>query len=173
MSGLCKGITVTTAGAAELFDNFFEYRTDLSLLQYKLKASTQQIVAANIIGTLCYLSTAAFLDTIIFPTLDQLSREIEEQIEAINKSHQLELKVVTNKGKSVCIEPPDDSPKMKMDMNVPHQSNVTESTQSTPSPPIIENSLTSSSTASSDSTLASHIEKPFKPKKTSSVIPPT
>ena len=119
-----------------MFDNFFEYRTDLSLLQYKPKASTQQIIAANILGTLCHLSSAAFLDTVIFPALDQLSRKMEQQIDAINKVHQSEITVI-NKGKLVCIDPPDDSPKMEMDMDTMYQSTVAQSTLSPPSPPII------------------------------------
>ncbi|GBC01359.1 hypothetical protein RclHR1_04160006 [Rhizophagus clarus] len=133
---LCKSITVTTAGAAKLFDNFSEYRMDLGLLQYKPKASTQQIIAANILGTLCHLFSAAFLDTIIFPALDQLSHEIDKQIEAINISHQLEIMAVTNKEKLVCIDPPDNFSKMKMDIETMHQSTVAQSTLSPSSPPI-------------------------------------
>ncbi|GBB92265.1 hypothetical protein RclHR1_19920001 [Rhizophagus clarus] len=117
---LCEGITVVTARAAELFDNFADYRIDLGLLQHKLKASTQQVVAANILGTLYHLSSAAFLDTVVFPILDQLSREMKKQIAAINNLHQSDTKVATNKGKSVCIYPPDDSPKMDIDMEITH-----------------------------------------------------
>ncbi|GES96661.1 hypothetical protein RCL_jg14676.t1 [Rhizophagus clarus] len=144
----------------------------LNLLQFKPKASTQQIIAANILGTLCHLSSAAFLDTVIFSALDQLSRKMEQQIDAINKVHQSEITVI-NKGKLVCIDPPDDSPKMEMDMDTMHQSTVAQSTLSPPSPPIIENSTSPSSTASPDSTLVSHTLKPLEPKKTSSVILPT
>ncbi|GBC00639.1 hypothetical protein RclHR1_03920008 [Rhizophagus clarus] len=115
-----RSITVATAGAAEFFNNFADYRIDLSLLQYKLKASTQQIVAANILKTICYLSTAAFLNTVIFPTLDQVSREMEKRINVINKSHQLKIKAAINKKKSICIDLPDDSPKMEIDMDAPH-----------------------------------------------------
>ncbi|GBB97621.1 hypothetical protein RclHR1_30170001 [Rhizophagus clarus] len=173
---LCEGITVATARAAELFDNFADYRIDLGLSQHKPKASTQQIVAANILGTLCHLFSAAFLDTVIFPTLDQLSH------------------------------PPDDSPKMDMNMEVMHQSKDVLSTLSPPSPPITveqpdswtktltknqkkklkkkaraaekitflqENSSLSFSTASPDSPLASHAQKPVEPTNSRSVIPPT
>ncbi|GES77477.1 hypothetical protein RCL_jg12307.t1 [Rhizophagus clarus] len=114
---LCEGITVAIAGAAELFDNFADYRIDL--------------------GTLCHLFSAAFLDTVIFPTLDELSREMEKQIDVINNLHQSDTKVATNKGKSVCIDPPDDSPKMDMDMETTHQSKDALSTPSPPSPPLL------------------------------------
>ncbi|GES85976.1 hypothetical protein RCL_jg18129.t1 [Rhizophagus clarus] len=98
-----------------------------STLKYQTKAL---LLAANIIGTLCYLSSTVFLDSVIFSILDQLSREMEKQIEVINKSHQSELEAATNKGKSVCIDPPDDFPKMEIDTEVPHQSNAVQSTQS-------------------------------------------
>ncbi|GBC05661.1 hypothetical protein RclHR1_06350005 [Rhizophagus clarus] len=133
---LCEGITVATAGAAELFDNFADYRIDLGLLQHKPKAFTQQIVAANTLGTLCHLSSAAFLDTVIFPILNQLSREMEIQIAAINNSHQSDTEAATNKGKSVYIDPPDDSSKMDINMKTTHQSKDVLSTSSPPSPPI-------------------------------------
>ncbi|GES89594.1 hypothetical protein RCL_jg1424.t1 [Rhizophagus clarus] len=149
---LCEGITVATARAAELFDNFADYRIDLGLSQHKPKASTQQIVAANI------------------------------------------------------LDPPDDSPKMDMNMEVMHQSKDVLSTLSPPSPPITveqpdswtktltknqkkklkkkaraaekitflqENSSLSFSTASPDSPLASHAQKPVEPTNSRSVIPPT
>ncbi|GBB93813.1 hypothetical protein RclHR1_22350001 [Rhizophagus clarus] len=61
---------------------------------------------------------------------------MEKQMDVINKVHQLKIKAVTNKEKSVCIDPLDDSPKMEMNMDAPHQSTVAKSMQFPPSPPI-------------------------------------
>ncbi|GES81880.1 hypothetical protein RCL_jg1782.t1 [Rhizophagus clarus] len=61
---------------------------------------------------------------------------MEKQIAAINNSHQSDTKVVTNKAKLVCIDSPDDSPKIDIDLEITHQSNNALSTPSSPSPPI-------------------------------------
>ncbi|GET00756.1 hypothetical protein RCL_jg29237.t1 [Rhizophagus clarus] len=97
---------------------------------------------------------------------------MEKQIVAINNSHQSDTKVATNKGKSVYIDPPDDSPKMDMNTEITNQSKDALSTPSPPSLPITENSSSSSSTASPNFPLASHAQKPVKPTNSRLVIPP-
>ncbi|GES78572.1 hypothetical protein RCL_jg21477.t1 [Rhizophagus clarus] len=105
-------------------------------------------------GTLYHFSSAAFLDIVIFPTLDQLSREMEKQIDAINNSYQSDTKVVINKGKL----------KKKLKKKARAAKKITF---------LQKNSSSSSSTASPDSSLASHAQKPVKPANSRSVIPPT
>ncbi|GBB98459.1 hypothetical protein RclHR1_32300001 [Rhizophagus clarus] len=107
---------------------------DLGLTKIKPKASTQQIMAANVLGTVYFLSSSAFLDTIIFSALEQISRDVEELIDTINKMHQLAMTEITsNKGMNHQ-NPPDNLPNIDMDMDAQQQLNTALSTPLSPNP---------------------------------------
>ncbi|GES83679.1 hypothetical protein RCL_jg11450.t1 [Rhizophagus clarus] len=128
---------------------------------------------ANIIGTICHLSSTAFLDTIIFPTLNQVSCEMKKQIDAINKSHQLDLAAVTNKEKLICQNPPDDQSNAMLSMQLNPKEKVKEKSKSCGKEYFSTGKqLFILSTALLDSSLASLLQQSKELLISSSVIPP-
>ncbi|GBB84128.1 hypothetical protein RclHR1_10770004 [Rhizophagus clarus] len=132
---LAKGITVIPLSMVHLYDNFCDYQVDIGLKQVISKANTQQIVVANVLGSVCFLFSSVFLDTIIFPALDQISREVEKQIEVINITHQLKLAKKKTYKEITHQSPPDNLPKMDIDKEAQHQSNIA---SSIPLPPNLD-----------------------------------
>ncbi|GBB98976.1 hypothetical protein RclHR1_33810001 [Rhizophagus clarus] len=76
---LCEGLTVTTAGAAEVFDKVPTYRLDPGLSKVKSKASQQQVVASTVIATLANWFFSILLEQLVFPTYDKIALEVEEK----------------------------------------------------------------------------------------------
>ncbi|GBB90969.1 hypothetical protein RclHR1_18030003 [Rhizophagus clarus] len=138
---LCEGLTVTTAGAAEIFDKVPDYRLDPGLLTVKPKASQQQVVASTVIATLAHWSFSILLEELVFPTYDKIALEVDEVIEAQTLRHQSEIDLLkdqlTKTGMAQSPEDHADIPDLAMDMDLAHQS-----TSSKADPP-----LTSSETS--------------------------
>ncbi|GES79034.1 hypothetical protein RCL_jg6062.t1 [Rhizophagus clarus] len=101
---LCEGLTVTTAGAAEVFDKVPTYRLDPGLSKVKSKASQQQVVASTVIATLANWFFSILLEQLVFPTYDKIALEVEET------------------GMAQMPEDHADLPNIAMDMDLSHQS---------------------------------------------------
>ncbi|GES89598.1 hypothetical protein GLOIN_2v1871772 [Rhizophagus clarus] len=141
---LCEGLTVTTAGAAEIFDKVPDYRLDPGLLTVKPKASQQQVVASTVIATLCNWSFTILLEEHVFPTYDKIALEVDEVIEAQKLRHQSEIytlkEQLTKNGTAQMPEDHADIPDLDMDLDRAHQST---SSKADPPPTSSETSNTS------------------------------
>ncbi|GES78039.1 hypothetical protein RCL_jg29536.t1 [Rhizophagus clarus] len=131
---LCEGLTVTTAGAAELFDKVPQYQLDPGLQKVKPKASQQQVVALTVIATIAHWSSAILLEQLVFPTYDKIAREVDELLERQALGFQSDIDMLTNQltntGMALTPEYHADLPDLAMEMDPSHQS-----TSSTVDPP--------------------------------------
>ncbi|GBB98316.1 hypothetical protein RclHR1_00320011 [Rhizophagus clarus] len=119
---LCESLTVTTPGAAELFNKISQFRLNPGLSTVKPKASQQQVIASTVVATMAYWSFSILLDQLVFPTYDKIAREVEIILEAQTLRHQSEIDQLTNKGKAKMLNDHTDLPVLNMEVDQSHQS---------------------------------------------------
>ncbi|GES81456.1 hypothetical protein RCL_jg12062.t1 [Rhizophagus clarus] len=141
---LCEGLTVTTAGAAKLFDKVPQYRLDPGLQTVKPKASQQQVVALTVIATIAHWSSSILLEQLVFPTYDKIAREVNEVLERQAIGFQSEIDMLTDQLTStgLALTPEDhaDIPDLAMEIDPSHQS-----TSLTVDPPPVSSEISTNS----------------------------